>query len=116
MFSTWTAFGHLRIACFPGTERLWHRYHRGTANLLCFDSPAIGVYTFIQMNRLFVSCCFVAVLSFAVQAQTAKRSVEPPRPAPPPFNVVEASISEMRAALDSGRVTSRELVVQYLTR
>jgi amidase len=34
----------------------------------------------------------------------------------PPFNVVEASISDMQAALKSGRVTSHELVQQYLTR
>jgi amidase len=34
----------------------------------------------------------------------------------PPFSVVEASISDMRTALQQGRVTSRELVTQYLTR
>src|SRR5438874_7115387 len=34
----------------------------------------------------------------------------------PPFNVVEASISDMQAALKSGRITSHELVQQYLTR
>src|SRR5688572_2759078 len=34
----------------------------------------------------------------------------------PRFSVVEASIPEMRAALDQGRVTSRELVSQYLGR
>ncbi len=33
-----------------------------------------------------------------------------------PFSVVEASIPEMRAAMEQGRVTSRELVTQYLTR
>ena len=33
-----------------------------------------------------------------------------------PFSVVEASISDMRAALEQRRVTSRELVTQYLTR
>jgi len=32
------------------------------------------------------------------------------------FNVVEVGIPELRAALAEGRVTSRELVVQYLTR
>src|SRR3954468_9541280 len=34
----------------------------------------------------------------------------------PKFNVVEASISDMQAALRDGRVTSHELVQQYLTR
>src|SRR5579872_6911852 len=33
-----------------------------------------------------------------------------------PFNVVEATIPEMQAALKSGRVTSHELVLQYLAR
>jgi amidase len=33
-----------------------------------------------------------------------------------PFTVVEATIPEMRAAMESHRVTSRDLVVQYLTR
>lgn len=33
-----------------------------------------------------------------------------------PFNVVEATIPEMQAALKSKRTTSRELVIQYLTR
>src|SRR4026207_643828 len=33
-----------------------------------------------------------------------------------PFSVVEATIPEMQAAMRSGRVTSRELVQQYLTR
>src|ERR1700730_10913380 len=32
------------------------------------------------------------------------------------FNVVEATIPEMQAAMKQGRVTSRALVVQYLTR
>src|SRR5205823_13594614 len=33
-----------------------------------------------------------------------------------PFNVVEASIADMQAALKDGRVTSHELVQQYLVR
>ncbi len=33
-----------------------------------------------------------------------------------PFNVVEATIPEMQAAMKQGRVTSRDLVVQYLMR
>jgi amidase len=32
------------------------------------------------------------------------------------FNVVEATIPQMQAALRTGRTTSRELVLQYLTR
>ena len=33
-----------------------------------------------------------------------------------PFSVVEATIPQMQAAMKAGRVTSRELVLQYLTR
>src|SRR5688572_13668191 len=33
-----------------------------------------------------------------------------------PFSVVEATIPQMREALAQGRVTSRELVLQYLAR
>ena len=35
---------------------------------------------------------------------------------PKPFSVVEASIPEMQAALKAGRITSHDLVQQYLTR
>jgi len=38
------------------------------------------------------------------------------RPPGKPFSVVEATIPEMQRAMADGRVTSRELVVQYLTR
>lgn len=40
----------------------------------------------------------------------------PTRPAGESFDVVEASIAELRAALESGRVTSVELVEAYLAR
>ena len=36
--------------------------------------------------------------------------------APPPFDVLEKSIPELQAAMTDGRVTSRELVAQYLAR
>jgi amidase len=35
---------------------------------------------------------------------------------PPRFSVVEASIADLRAAMEQGRTTSREIVQQYLTR
>ncbi|HEY3823183.1 MAG TPA: amidase family protein [Bryobacteraceae bacterium] len=37
-------------------------------------------------------------------------------PPQPPFNVVESSIPQLMAALEQGRVTSHELVTQYLVR
>jgi len=51
-----------------------------------------------------------ALLLFAVTLSAATK------PKPAPFNVVEASISDMQAALKDGRVTSHELVQQYLIR
>ena len=51
------------------------------------------------------------LLATAASAQTPRR---PARPAP--FTVVEASIDDMRKALEQRRTTSREIVQQYLTR
>src|SRR6476469_6802623 len=52
------------------------------------------------------------VLAITVTASAATKA----KPAVKPFNVVEASISDMQAALKDGRVTSHELVQQYLIR
>src|SRR4051812_13276520 len=51
----------------------------------------------------------IALLLFLTLAAFAK-------PPAKPFSVVEATIPEMQAALRDGRVTSRELVTQYLLR
>jgi amidase len=61
------------------------------------------------MKRIF-PFALLAVALFSVSGQAAT-----PKPAAP-FSVVEASIPEMQEALRSGRVTSRELVTQYLLR
>jgi amidase len=55
----------------------------------------------------------VAVGAWMLEAPT--RAAAPSR-ASQPFSVVEATIPEMRAAMQQGRITSRELVLQYLTR
>ena len=62
-----------------------------------------------------------ATLITTLTAQTKKpaASAMAARPAAPVskgFTVVEATIPEMQAALKQGRVTSRELVRQYLQR
>ena len=70
------------------------------------------------MNRLLALLVAVAA-TITLTAQTP-----PPRgatrmaatPVPAPFSIVEATIPEMRAAMEQGRVTSRELVIQCLTR
>jgi amidase len=62
------------------------------------------------MKSAVTSALLVLAITFTVSAATR------PKPAPKPFNVVEASISDMQAALKDGRVTSHELVLQYLIR
>ena len=37
-------------------------------------------------------------------------------PSPPPFDVLERTIPELQAAMENGRVTSRQIVAQYLAR
>jgi amidase len=60
------------------------------------------------MKSAVTSALLVLAITFTVSAAT--------KPKPAPFNVVEASISDMQAALKDGRVTSHELVQQYLIR
>src|SRR5947208_2205843 len=47
---------------------------------------------------------------------TGVRGQSRPHPAASPFRVVDVSIPEMREAMEKGRLTSRELVSQYLIR
>jgi amidase len=62
------------------------------------------------MKNVVLPAAVIASLSLGAGAQA-------PRPAAvKPFTVVEASIPEMRAAMEQRRITSRELVTQYLTR
>jgi len=56
------------------------------------------------------SAVSIALLLIAINTFAATK------PKPAPFNVVEASIADMQAALKDGRVTSHELVQQYLIR
>src|SRR5687768_12490682 len=55
------------------------------------------------------ACMFALASSRIAPAQTS-------RPPAPRFTVVEASIDDMRKALEQRRTTSREIVQQYLTR
>ncbi len=64
------------------------------------------------MTRALLLATPVAAVSVTLAAQAPP----PRRPAAPPLSVVEATIPEMRAAMEQGRVTSRELVLQSLTR
>jgi len=65
----------------------------------------------------------LSILAALTTAPPHPLSAQPPQRAParrstaaPPVTVVEASIADLRTALAQGRVTSRQLVLQYLTR
>jgi len=58
----------------------------------------------------------VSVIAAGVASATAQDRRATKAPAAKPFSVVEATIPEMRAAMEQGRLTSRELVRQYLER
>ena len=58
----------------------------------------------------------VLLVAAAAGAAAAQNPRAARREAAPPFSVVEKTIPEMRAAMEQGRLSSRELVLQYLTR
>ncbi len=58
----------------------------------------------------------LAIVLLFLSLAAALRAAEAKRPAASSFTVVEATIPEMRAAMEQGRVTSRELVLQSLAR
>jgi amidase len=63
---------------------------------------------------LVTAACVAVTLTIAAQTKPATTTAATtPRKG---FTVVEATIPEMRGALEQGRVTSREIVRQYLTR
>ncbi|MCU1246109.1 MAG: hypothetical protein JWN02_2019, partial [Acidobacteria bacterium] len=65
------------------------------------------------MRRLVVCAALVCVAATAFPTLAATKAA---KPVPKPFTIVEASIQDEQAALREGRITSRELVQQYLIR
>ncbi len=61
-----------------------------------------------HVNAAVLGLFVVALAMFAQARQTASVRAE--------FTVVETGIPELQAAMKAGRITSRELVIQYLTR
>ena len=57
----------------------------------------------------------LVLLATSVAGQE-RRSVRRAGPEQAPFSVVEKTIPEMRAAMEQGRLTSRDLVREYLLR
>ena len=81
---------------------LEHKFKAPASNF--GETPTDDTMTFMK-KRLFFAALLAA--GVAIYAQTRQDGG---------FSVVEASIPEMRAALEQHRVTSRELVAQYLAR
>jgi amidase len=65
--------------------------------------------------KRFVLLVFLTSATVSLQGQ-GQRRVQVKSVRQPPFSVVETTIAEMQAAMKQGRVTSRDLVVQYLIR
>ncbi|HMF96072.1 MAG TPA: amidase family protein [Vicinamibacterales bacterium] len=68
------------------------------------------------MKPTLLAAAAVAAVAFTTVAAQKMRPLAGTSPAPHGFTVVEATIPEMRAAMEQGRVTSKELVQQYLIR
>jgi len=66
--------------------------------------------------RLFLLITLLAALAFGQKKHDKSKAPAPVQLVPPPFNVVEATITDMTKAMQEGRVTSRQLVTQYLVR
>src|SRR5882724_9707409 len=64
------------------------------------------------MRGTVIFASLIGILAVALSAQAPRRTTPPIKP----FHIVEATIPEMRAAMASGRLTSRALVSQYLVR
>jgi len=62
------------------------------------------------------AAALVAVSLTLSAADNPKRAPKPMPKAKPTFDVVEASIADLQAAMSSGKITSRELVALYLAR
>jgi len=66
-----------------------------------------------RTGKLSVTLLVLAAASVLIGADQTRPSLTP---TPRTFTVVEATIPEMQAAMKAGRLTSRQLVQQYLTR
>src|SRR4051794_2189420 len=77
-------------------------------------NPERRVYNSAMQKFLIIlsAAAAAAAATVAIAAQSAK----PSAPVRKPFSIVEATIPEMRTAMEQGRVTSREIVRQYLVR
>src|SRR5262249_29976907 len=69
----------------------------------------------MKVSRFVAIAVFIAAAA-VVQAQHASAPAPRPPARPKKFTVVETSISDMRKAMAAGRVTSHQIVAEYLER
>ena len=73
----------------------------------------------MKTRAILTSICVVAAtLTMTGQSRPAPkgRAAGPRSQRPAAFELIEATIPQMRTAMAAGRLTSRELVTRYLTR
>jgi len=78
-----------------------------------WDSCLVGIESATMRLAIFAVLLLSVTTAFYAQTRTPGPPVHARRQS---FSVVEATIPEMQAAMEEGRVTSRELVTQYLLR
>ena len=78
-----------------------------------WDSCLVGIESATMRLAIFAVLLLSVTTAFYAQTRTPGPPVRARRQS---FSVVEATIPEMQAAMEEGRVTSRELVTQYLLR
>src|SRR5262249_45316286 len=83
------------------------REHHIASPLLRFSVVYRVLRTFRGLRGLVIG---LAVVTFPLIGQAQRRESRKP------FTVVEASISDLRVAMESGRMTSRQIVTAYLAR
>jgi amidase len=69
-----------------------------------------------MQSRIAVSAVIASGALLLTAGVSGQRATPPTAAARAPFSVFEASIPDMQTAMKAGRVTSREIVQQYLTR
>jgi len=69
----------------------------------------------VRRILLALAVVLAAIVTTTGQSRGTKPRAAEPAP-PPPFTIVEATVPEMRAAMEHGRTTSREIVLQCLVR
>src|SRR5215470_8726188 len=81
------------------------------------NSEPLLVYALTHKSRSApMSRLAIALLILGATGLVAPQTLHTDRSSRPRFDIVESTIPQMRAALEQGHTTSREIVLQYLVR